>query len=317
MSAPELDEGVLDLTVRSMTVEATGVMTIELVDAEGGLLPEWTPGAHIDLGFPDVIRQYSLCGDPADRLRYVVAVLREPASRGGSEYVHAELRPGDVVEVGGPRNHFALEQAKRYLFIAGGIGITPIVPMIRAAAAADAEWRLVYGGRSRDSMALRDQLERYGDNVTLQPEDESGRLDVAELLATPIDGVAIYCCGPSGLIEAVASAAQHWLEGALHVERFTAKDLSGLDSEPISLKCVKSDVEMTVAADESVLDALESAGIGVPNACREGVCGSCEIAVLAGVPEHRDSYRTPTDDDVTSMAVCVSRARTPELVLDI
>lgn len=311
------DEGVLDLMICSMRVEADGVLSVELVDPEGGILPEWTPGAHIDVGLPDVVRQYSLCGDPADRDRYVVAVLAESVSRGGSSYIHEEARPGDVVEVGGPRNHFELVPAKSYLFIAGGIGITPILPMIRQAESALVPWRLVYGGRTRESMAYRDWLERYGDRVLIQPEDEHGRLDVPRILAHPEEGVGVYCCGPTGLIEAVEAACDAWPAGALNVERFAAKDLSGLESRPVTVRCAKSGITVEVPASESILDVLDTSGISIANACRDGVCGSCEVAVLEGIPEHRDSFRSPGDVDDSSMAVCVSRARTPELVLDI
>ncbi|MCR1784403.1 PDR/VanB family oxidoreductase [Nocardioides carbamazepini] len=311
------DEGVLDLMISAMRIEADGVLSLELVDPEGGILPAWTPGAHIDVGLPDVVRQYSLCGDPADRDRYVVGVLAEPQSRGGSSYVHEEARPGDLVEVGGPRNHFELVPAKRYLFIAGGIGITPILPMIRQAEAERVPWRLVYGGRTRSSMAFRDLLAAHGDRVLIQPEDETGRLDIAAILADPEEGTAVYCCGPTGLIDAVEGACEAWPAGALNVERFAGKDLSGLVSAPVKVRCAKSDVTVDVAADESILDALETVGISVANACRDGVCGSCEVRVLQGEPDHRDSFRAPGDSDVAALAVCVSRARTPELVLDI
>jgi ferredoxin-NADP reductase len=311
------DDGVLDLMIGAMRVEADGVLSLELVDPEGGLLPEWTPGAHIDVGVDGLVRQYSLCGDPHDRDRYVVGVLAEPESRGGSVYLHEVARPGDLVEVGGPRNHFEMVPAKRYLFIAGGIGITPILPMIRQAEADQVEWSLVYGGRTRSSMAFRDQLAQHGDRVRFQPEDELGRLDLAAILGNPEEGTAVYCCGPTGLIDAVEAACESWPDGALNVERFAGKDLSGLASAPITVRCAASDVTVDVAADESILDALETVGISVANACRDGVCGSCEVRVLAGVPEHRDSFRSAGDGDDSALAVCVSRARTPELVLDI
>lgn len=314
----EPDDGVMDLVVRAMTLAADDVLLLDLVDPEGGLLPAWTPGAHVDLGLPDTVRQYSLCGDPDDRDRYQVAVLREALSRGGSSYVHEELRPGDVVEVGGPRNHFALEPAEDYLFIAGGIGITPILAMVREARAAGATWRLVYGGRTRSTMSFLDELDGYGDAVHLQPQDELGPIDVATLLAGPGAGTAIYCCGPNGLIEAVEAACAAWPEGALHTERFVAKDLSGLPSNPVAVHCARSGLDLDVPASSSILDALEAAGLSVANACRDGVCGSCDLKVLAGVPDHRDSYRSPQElDDTVGLAVCVSRAKTPSLVLDI
>lgn len=311
------DEGVLDLMIRAMRVEAKGVLSLELVDPEGGMLPEWTPGAHIDLGLPGAVRQYSLCGDPADRDQFIISVLAEPRSRGGSAYVHREARPGDLVVVGGPRNHFELVPAKRYLFIAGGIGITPILPMIRQVEADQLPWHLVYGGRTRESMAFRQHLQSYGDQVSIQPEDEQGRLDIAGLLAAPEEGAAIYCCGPAGLIDAVEAACAAWPDGTLNCERFAGKDVSGLESRPVDVRCARSKVTVEVAAGETILHALEAVGISVANACRDGVCGSCEVRVLAGTPEHRDSFRTPRETDNSSMAVCVSRAQTPDLVLDI
>lgn len=312
------DEGVLDLIIESMRLEADGVLSLTLVDPEGGLLPEWSAGAHIDVGLPDTVRQYSLCGDPADRTRYTVAVLREEQSRGGSEFIHTQARPGDPVEVGGPRNHFEAAPAKEYLFIAGGIGITPILAMVRKAEAEGTPWRLVYGGRTRASMAFTAELERYGGKVEFHPQDTSGMLDLDALLGEPQPGVGIYCCGPAGLIDAVEDRCSAWPAGALHVERFTAKDLSGLENHPISVRCEKSGLDLEVRTSQTILDALEEAGIGVANACREGVCGSCEIPVLRGVPEHRDSIRAGADlDDVSSIAVCVSRATGPELVLDL
>ncbi|BCJ57244.1 PDR/VanB family oxidoreductase [Micromonospora endophytica] len=318
MSVYDEGDGVLDLRVESMTVEAEGVLTLVLVDPDGGRLPEWTPGAHVDLWLPEVVRQYSLCGDPDDRSRYVVAVLQAPDSRGGSEYIHRLLRPGDRVEVGGPRNHFALRPAKEYLFIAGGIGITPILPMIREADRRGAPWRLVYGGRSRRSMAFLERLRGYGDRVLVWPEDEQGLLDLDTALAANDDGLAVYCCGPAGLIAAVESRCATWPTDAVNFERFTARDLSALSSAPVTVTCARSQLTLEVSAAESILDALEAAGVGVANACRDGVCGSCEVAVLAGTPDHRDSIRSGAElDDTTSLAVCVSRARTPELVLDI
>jgi ferredoxin-NADP reductase len=312
------EEGVLDLMVESMRVEAEDVVSLTLVDPDGGRLPEWTPGAHIDLGMPDAERRYSLCGDPDDRVRYAVAVLHEKAGRGGSEYVHQVLRPGEMVEVGGPRNHFALRPANEYLFIAGGIGITPILPMIRQAERERIPWRLVYGGRRRRSMAFLSELEQYGGRVTVCPEDEVGRPDLDAILAEHDDGPAVYCCGPAGLLDAVERRCSAWPARAVNFERFVAKDFSALPSDPISVTCSRSQVTLEVRSGESILDALEGAGIGVSNACREGVCGSCEVPVLAGVPDHRDSIRSATElDDTTSLAVCVSRAKTGRLVLDI
>ncbi|HRI97955.1 MAG TPA: ferredoxin reductase, partial [Nocardioides sp.] len=176
----------MPLLVRSLTLESAGVLSVELVDPDGAELPAWEPGAHLDLRLPDAMsRQYSLCGDPADRSRYRLGVLREERSRGGSAYVHDVLRPGDHVEHGGPRNHFRLEPAASYVFVAGGIGITPILPMLAEATSRGADWTLLYGGRTAASMAFTRELAAYGDRVTYWPQDTHGLLDLASLLDLP------------------------------------------------------------------------------------------------------------------------------------
>ncbi|MEW2359885.1 PDR/VanB family oxidoreductase [Spirillospora sp. NPDC029432] len=315
------DEGVLELRVEQLRREAGGVLSVTLRDPEGGLLPEWAPGAHIDLELPGLVRQYSLCGDPADRFTYTVAVLREDASAGGSAYVHDELRPGDLVEVGGPRNHFALVPAERYLFIAGGIGITPILPMIRAVEAAGADWRLAYGGRRRETMAFLDELAPYGGRAEITVEAESGPLDLAALLGDPQDGTAVYCCGPGGLLDAVEErCAAGWPEGALHLERFQAKtfDIDPAAERAFEVVCARSETTVRVPADRPIADCLDDAGIPVPTACREGICGSCEVKILDGTAEHRDSLLSKAEQEAgQTLMVCVSRSRTDRLVLDL
>ncbi|GAA4542498.1 PDR/VanB family oxidoreductase [Pseudonocardia xishanensis] len=306
---PRADEGVLDLEVIELRRESDRVLSVLLADPARRLLPEWAPGAHIDLGLPEHVRQYSLCGDPADRRTYRIAVLREDASRGGSEYVHAVLRPGERVEVGGPRNHFPLVPAAEYVFVAGGIGITPLLPMIEAVRAAGLSWRLLYSGRSRGSMAF---LDRLGTDERI--DIRGGRFDLVAALGLPRAGVAVYCCGPAPLIEAMEHACADWPAGTLHVERFAATARDTTDDVPFDVVAQRSGVRVTVPAGESALDVLEAAGVELPNACREGICGSCETPVLAGLPEHRDELTEP--DAVDRVMPCVSRARTPELVLD-
>ncbi|MCW2718665.1 ferredoxin reductase [Pseudonocardia sp.] len=197
----------LDLRVRRLTYEADGVVSVRLTAPTCEALPAWEPGAHVDLRLPcGLVRQYSLCGPPGDAAGYEVAVLRDPARRGGSRYVHESLRPGDRLGVGRPRNTFALEPAPGYLFVAGGIGITPLLPMIEHAERAGAGWRLLYGGRTRRSMAFLDRLARYGDRVQVVPEDVRGRLDLdAALVALPGlgAGALVYGCGPEPLLAAL------------------------------------------------------------------------------------------------------------------
>jgi len=303
----------LDLLVARKEKLADGVVRLTLRAPGGEPLPPWEPGAHIDLRLPGFVRQYSLCGDPGDRSAYVVAVLRETDGRGGSAYVHDSLSPGDRLEVDGPRNHFALVDAERYLFIAGGIGITPILPMLDRVAATGREWQLVYGGRTRSSMAFTAELSGHGERVLFRPQDEHGLLDLPALLADARPGTAVYCCGPEPLLAAVEA-----LEPAdLHVERFTARP----DDSPrtaFEVELAGSGRVLPVPADRSILDVVEEAGVTVLSSCREGTCGTCETGVLGGTPDHRDSVLT-ADEQLENevMMLCVSRACTPRLVLDL
>ena len=218
-----------DLVVREARTVADDVVVLTLADPRGGELPPWTPGAHIDLILgDDLTRQYSLCGSPSAPDVWRLGVLRAPDSRGGSEWVHTALGPGATVRVRGPRNHFPLVASQRYLFIAGGIGITPILPMIAEAEAAGADWRLLYGGRERASMAFLDELSGYSDRVTIVPQDEMGMLDLESVLGTAQPDTLVYCCGPEGLLSAVEKHCENWPPGTLHLERFSAKPRSPL-----------------------------------------------------------------------------------------
>lgn len=298
---------------------ADGVARLVLVDPEGGDLPAWEPGAHVDLQLDtDIVRQYSLCGDPADRSELAVAVLRETEGRGGSAYVHDKLDQGDVVRLRGPRNHFPLVDAGRYLLIAGGIGITPIVPMLGRLTEDGADWRLVYGGRSRGSMGFCDELaSRYGDRIELQPEDEFGLLDLDTELGSPGTDTAVYCCGPEPLLNAVEERCADWPTGALHVERFSPKDYGEQSTDSFEVELARSGRTLTVPADRSIVDTLEDAGIDVEVSCLEGMCGTCETTVLEGEPDHRDSILTEDEKAQNdTMFVCVSRSRSGRLKLD-
>ncbi|GAA3072141.1 PDR/VanB family oxidoreductase [Pseudonocardia yunnanensis] len=317
--APEYE---LDAVVGGRHVAAEGVVVLTLREAGGGTLPPWEPGAHVDLLIPGpdgtLVRQYSLCGDPADRYEWQLGVLHEPAGRGGSAHIHDALHPGSRVQVRGPRNHFPLLPSPRYLFIAGGIGITPLRTMVAAAQAAGAEWELVYGGRTQTSMAFLDELS--GDpRVTVRPQDETGLLDLANLLDPPRPGTLVYCCGPEPLLAAVEERCASWPEGSLRVERFSPKPVA----EPVlagsfEVELARSGLALTIPPNRSILDVVEEAGVGVLSSCSEGTCGTCETAVLAGEPEHRDSVLTDEEQAVNDcMMICVSRSRCPRLVLDL
>ncbi|GHB15410.1 ferredoxin [Streptomyces viridiviolaceus] len=305
------------LVVDRRETAADGVLVLTLRHPLGEPLPGWEPGAHVDVVLgPDLERQYSLCGDPADRSVWRIAVLREPEGRGGSARLHDRVGVGDKVRVRGPRNHFRLEPAARYRFVAGGIGITPILPMLAAAEESGAEWTLLYGGRSRRSMAFAGELERYGDRVTIAPEDESGLLDLGPVLDDVSDGTLVYCCGPGPLLDAVEERCP---PGVLRVERFRPKEREGSDADTeFEVELARSGRTVTVAPDVSVLDAVRAAGVEVLYSCTEGTCGTCETDVVEGTPDHRDSVLTDEERAAgETMLICVSRCRGKRLVLDL
>ncbi|RVU23267.1 oxidoreductase [Streptomyces antnestii] len=314
------------LRVSALVWEAEGVLSVHLARPDGAHLPAWTPGAHLDLHLPGgLVRQYSLSGSPADRTTWRITVLREPASRGGSREVHEVLRPGDVVDVSGPRNNFALPQVTtaRYRFIAGGIGITPLLPMIERVASAGADWTLLYGGRSRSSMAFLAELSRHGERVVVRPQDEYGLLDLVDHLGPPTPDTSVFCCGPEPLLAAVEQVCGSWPPGTLHVERFAPKLYAAAPetdthAEAFEVVLHRTGRTVTVPAGRSILDALEDHRIDVPNSCREGICGTCETKVIDGVPEHRDSLLSPEERAANdTMMICVGRSRGPRLTLDL
>ncbi|MEU9864686.1 PDR/VanB family oxidoreductase [Streptomyces sp. NPDC047971] len=311
-----MNENPLQLIVHRMTWEAEGVLSVELAHPEGKPLPAWTPGAHIDVHVGGHVRQYSLCGDPHDQGAYRIGVLNEPSSRGGSRHVHTKLRPGGTVTVSEPRNHFALEDAGSYVFVAGGIGITPLLAMAREAARRGAEWHMAYGGRSRASMAFTAELALLQGDVTLVPQDELGHIDLDALLTGLPDDALVYACGPEPLLAAVQARCP---DDRLRLERFAAPTAEHAgDDEEFEVECRTSGLTLRVGAGTSILDAAESAGIGVNSSCRDGICGSCETRVLDGVPDHRDFLLSEAERSAgASMMICVSRCASGRLVLDL
>ncbi|WP_326769340.1 PDR/VanB family oxidoreductase [Streptomyces sp. NBC_01591] len=311
-----MSENSLQLIVRRMTWEADGVLSVELTHPDGKPLPAWTPGAHLDVHVGGQVRQYSLCGDPHTPDVYRIGVLNEPASRGGSRYVHTQLRPGQPVTVSEPRNHFALEDADAYVFVAGGIGITPLLAMAREAARRGTPWRMVYGGRGRASMAFTSELAALGGDVTLVPQDELGHIDLDTALAELPDGTLVYSCGPEPLLTAVE---ERCFEDRLRLERFAAPVVEHTgDDEAFEVECRASGVTLTVGADTSILEAVESTGLSVQSSCRDGICGSCETRVLDGTPDHRDFLLSEAEHAAgATMMICVSRCASGRLVLDL
>lgn len=313
-----MTEGI-GVAVRQLRWEADGVVSVQLQPSAGGLLPPWTPGAHIDLVLPTGIqRQYSLCGPVGERSYYRIGVRRERASRGGSEYVHAFLRPGQRLMIAGPRNTFELRRADSYVFVAGGIGITPIIPMIRQAESWGQDWKLLYGGHTVTSMPFLDELREHGSRVTFYPSDADGRIPLAEHFAQVRAGVKIYACGPPTMLAALEDATSHWPPDSLQHERFKPRSKPSTPDRPVEVVCAASGKTVTVSEDQSILTALEAGGVNVPSSCRSGICGACETRVLEGVPDHRDDILSETERAANDrMYVCVSRARTPQLVLDV
>lgn len=319
--ASRVDTSVRTLVVRKHSPVAEGVAALTLAAPDGALLPAWEPGAHVDLVLGNgLTRQYSLCGDPSDRQSYRVGVLREKAGGGGSRFVHDELRAGSTVSVRAPRNHFRLEPSPHYVFIAGGIGITPILTMIAEAEAAGASWSLLYGGRQRSSMAFLDALEHHGERVTVWPQDTHGLLDLDALLRGPRPDTLVYACGPGPLLDAVEARCAAWPEGALHIERFAAAPLTApVRDEPFEVELARTGRVLTVPTDRSIVDVIESeTGLNVLTSCSEGKCGTCETGVLEGTPDHRDVLLTQVERAACDrMMICVSRSCSTRLVLDL
>jgi ferredoxin-NADP reductase len=306
------------LRVKRMTWEAPGVVSIELVAPDGSALPAWEPGAHIDLHLPGAaVRQYSLCGDPALRDSWRVAV-REVAGGRVSGLVHKALRPGALIEAEGPRNNFPLVPSPRYLFIAGGIGITPILPMLRAAKLAGARATLLFCARSAAEAPFLDEARAFAKVVT-HCGDDGTRLDVAARLETPEAATLVYCCGPERLMTAVEQATSAWPEGSIRFEWFAPRSRpEGEGADAFEVVCAQSGLTLKVAPGVSVLQALRDAGLNRPWSCEQGVCGTCECRVLEGEVEHRDSILSAAEraaNDV--MMTCGSRAKGARLVLDI
>jgi ferredoxin-NADP reductase len=313
-----ISEQRIDLVIDSKESAAEGVAVLTLRRPNGALLPAWSAGAHIDVNLPNSqTRQYSLCSDLNDLKSYRIAVLREPESRGGSEFVHQSLRIGQTIEINEPRNNFPLLPSSNYLFIAGGIGITPILPML-SAAQAHANWTLLYGGRRRASMAFLDELLPFGDRVTIAPQDESGLLNIADLLRAPLPDTLVYCCGPENLLSAVEKLCATWPTGSLNVERFKAADLGPQADEPFDVELRRTGTRLTVPRGKTILETIEETGAIVIYSCREGVCGTCEIPVLEGIPDHRDGVLSPSvKESNKAIMICVSRSKSKLLVLDL
>ncbi|TWO72936.1 oxidoreductase [Caenimonas sedimenti] len=315
----------LRVQVLNRVQEAEGICSFELVDPRGEPLPAFSAGAHIDVQVaPSVVRQYSLCNDPAERHRWRIAVLREPASRGGSAGMHERMLPGAAVQVSVPRNHFELVAARRSLLVAGGIGITPILAMAQALHATGRDFAMHYCARSTNRMAFRREIEQsgYAHNVAFHLSDgpPGQKFHAAVALGAPEPGAHLYVCGPAGFMDHVLTTARDlgWPDAQLHREHFAGTVSHAADDVAYDLQLVRSRRTVRVTADQTALQALLGEGIDVPFSCESGVCGTCLTRVLAGEPDHRDSFLTEAERAAgDQFTPCCSRSRTPLLVLDL
>ncbi|MCP9211130.1 cytochrome P450 [Streptomyces sp. NEAU-Y11] len=318
-SAPAVPLRVLDID------RSSGDAAIITVGREkGGELPPWTPGAHVDLTFDHAgqtfRRSYSLCGDPADRSTWRFGVRRAAQSRGGSAFLVEELMTGARLEAAPPRNAFALTPAPACLLVAGGIGITPLLPMARSLAASGASWQLLYIGRDRDSMPFLDEVEALGPAAEIWTTKDRGRPVLTEWLGSLPQGGEVYACGPSGLLDELAASVTGYSGISLRVERFgsSAGAAAASGGRAFSVRLARAQKELMVPADRTLLETLEEAGVMIPSTCREGICGSCETAVLEGAVDHRDQVLSDEEKERGDlMLVCVSRCRGEHLTLDL
>jgi ferredoxin-NADP reductase len=310
----------LRLRIKSATREAPNILSYELRPLEDGELPPFTAGAHIDITLPNgLVRSYSLVNPQSERHRYVIAVQKDRASRGGSKWLHENFRAGDILTANGPRNNFALdESAEKSIFLAGGIGITPILSMIERLSALGRDWQLIYCSRKRSGTAFLESLEKKPQVHFNFDEEPGGKmLDVAAVVKAAPANAHLYCCGPLPMLEAFEQATKDLARERVHVEYFTAKEPPAVEGG-FKVVLAKSGREFTVPPGKTILDTLLDAGLDIPYSCREGVCGTCETKVLEGVPDHRDLVLTEEEHaSHKTMMICCSGSRSERLVLDL
>ena len=316
----------LNVRVARKTVEAEGICSFELVGTDGAPLPAFSAGSHVDVQLPGgLTRQYSLCNDPTETHRYLIAVLRDPASRGGSRAMHDAVKEGDTLTISTPKNHFALaHEAGSHLLLAGGIGITPLLCMAERLANVGAAFEMHYCSRSRPRTAFVERIaaSTFAPRVLFHHDDgpAAQRLDIAALLADRRTDRHLYVCGPKGFMDAVlgAARAQGWPEAQLHYEFFSADVVPVVGDTAFEVQLASSGRVVLVPAGRSIVQALAEAGVTVATSCEQGVCGTCLTRVIEGVPEHRDLYLTPEEQAAGDQFLpCCSRARSARLVLDL
>lgn len=312
--------------VARKTVEAEGICSFELVRADGQPLPAFAAGSHVDVEIPGgLTRQYSLCNDPAETHRYLIAVLRDAGSRGGAEAMHDRVNEGDVLSISAPKNHFALaHDAASHLLLAGGIGVTPLLCMAERLAQVGAAFEMYYCTRSkaRTAFVQRIAASAFASRVAFHFDDGPAgqRLDLDAVLSRPVPGRHLYVCGPKGFMDAVLSTARAkgWPEEQLHYEFFGAEVAVRADDGSFEVKLASSGRVIPVAADRTIVQALADAGVSVATSCEQGVCGTCLTRVIEGEPDHRDMYLTPEEQAAGDQFLpCCSRSKSPRLVLDL
>ncbi|MBD0022306.1 2Fe-2S iron-sulfur cluster binding domain-containing protein [Gordonia pseudamarae] len=325
-----IDDGVTTVRIidRAVVAKDENVVALTFAAPDGGPLPRWYVGAHLDLLLPSGrMREYSLCGDPADRSTYRIAVRRIPGGGGGSIEVHDDLRVGDELRIKGPRNAFPLSMpgygssARSVRFIAAGIGITPILPMLAAAERHGLDWSMIYTGRTLDSIPFVEEVSRHGDRVTIRADDEHGLPTMAEL--TGIDpatgrtpaGLAVYACGPVPMLAGLRRHLADRGDVELHYERFSPPPV--VDGAPFTITLASTGRRVAVAADETALAALRTVAPSVPYSCRQGFCGTCRLRVLDGEPDHRDTLLTAPERADGQFLTCVSRCTEGNLTVDL
>jgi ferredoxin-NADP reductase len=317
----DADQELRRVRVAAVRDVAVDIRSYELVAADGRPLPAWTPGSHIDVHVPaGLVRQYSLCGDPALGDRYRIAVKKEAAGRGGSLSMHEDVEADDVLAIGLPRNYFPfVTDAARSLLIAGGIGITPIYAMVHALARnGDQAWTLHYCARSAAHAAFCEELRHLAPGRLVEHFSEAPVLDVASLLAEVEPDVHVYCCGPVGLMSAVKGACASRDPKRVHFEWFAAPPVDHSRDQAFEIELARSGIVATVPADRTILQVVRECGVDAPSACEEGVCGTCESVLLSGDADHRDLLLSADEREQNhSIMICVSRARSKRLVLDL
>lgn len=322
---PTVDDHIHTLTVSECVSGGEGIVSITLTSEDNVDLPSWTPGSHIDVILDDsdpenpLIRQYSLWGDPEDRSRYQISVLLSPESRGGSKWVHENLKPGTSLAIRGPRNHFPFEDANEYIFLAGGIGITPLLPMAREAERRGAPWRLYQLCQNEQRLALASIVEELPpEKIERRYSDIEGFVDFKALTESLAPGTHVYACGPTGMLDILEKLATDDAQWTFHCERFAADPIDTTGDTEFEVILDSTDEVVTVPAGVSCLQALRDHGLNLEWSCREGVCGTCETEIIEGEPIHRDSVLTDEErQSGETMMICVSRAKTPRLRLDL